>query len=111
MIGSAQAMRARRFDAWPVHSTGVAFMNSTPCASGQYVANFTTDLISNDEFFYPIAFFDSDDDCKKFLAGNLLPPYGNGVVGYIGEWFNGSIRSQIFDKIAAADWNDWLLAH
>ena len=111
MRGTGQAMRSHRFDPWPSHSPGYALFDSSPCASGQFVANFSVDLVSNDEFFYPIAFFDSDDDCKKFLAGNLLRPYGNGVVGYIGEWFNGSIRAEIFDKIAASDWNDWLQAH
>ena len=56
-------------------------------------------------------FFPSYDAASAYLDSIEIYKNSDGLVGFIGEWYNYIFRNRTFDKIPFGSLSSWLAAH
>ena len=111
VVSQPRGSRGRKFDSWPSHAVTAFGVGSGPCASGRIITGMQFTLKNGQVFIYPTLF------CPDFPTASVIENYfknfqsANNYVGFFGEWYNFQFRALAFDKVLAADWNDWLDTH
>lgn len=103
--------RGRLFTPWPDNARFFSGFKSYPCASGRQIAYCQFTLDDEQSYIYPMHFSHDPDYWSNHV--NELRAYrsANGVMGAVGEWYNGAQRATTFDKVKESDFEAWRLAH
>ncbi|MEI6871626.1 MAG: hypothetical protein WCL08_05030 [Verrucomicrobiota bacterium] len=99
------------FDPWPVHSVQYYDFTFYGTASGKFITAVFFKLVDQENYFYPVKFFDDWILALTYTSEFMTYTSPTGAKGYFGEWFNFVARPNILDRVPYDEWPYWLLHH
>jgi hypothetical protein len=112
LVVASNQRRYRKFhDPWPSHAVGAFGPVIYECGSGQWVAVEVFQLAGIIQWYYPFGFYPDSDSANDAALAWTGYRNSDGLVGYMGQWWNWVGRGMVFDKVATSDWTSWLAAH
>jgi len=101
----------RRHDPFPIHGNGLGEWTISNSGSGKYWCAIEWTLKDGSQYYYPSASFTDIESCYAYYLLHTTYTTTDGYTGFFGECYNFIYRPPVMDKVPAAQWLDWLIAH
>lgn len=98
-------------DVWGAHGSVIPSPNINVAFSGDWYLSMDFTLLDIVTYTYFYAVYPDYDSALQAAGDYAIYVNPDGLVGYVGEWWNFVARQQVFQKIPTSEKISWLNSH